>query len=155
LYKDGTVNFYHGFDQPKILDRQEMRLLFEHGEITLYEWIPVKMKLHGLMTDQQFQYLKELTGESKIVYNGEVQTKNKKVTGRFTEIIFDKEITLEFSNAVNKEKTYELLLINMLTDQWNWIKDHSHKRKIDDSNAVISLCVAEEATKISKEFNPI
>ena len=26
LYKEGIVNFYHGFDQPKILDRQEMRL---------------------------------------------------------------------------------------------------------------------------------
>ncbi|HEV8083300.1 MAG TPA: Gfo/Idh/MocA family oxidoreductase, partial [Chitinophagaceae bacterium] len=47
LYNDGLVNFYHGFDQPKILDRQEMRLQFERGEITLYEWIPVKMKIHG------------------------------------------------------------------------------------------------------------
>ena len=49
MYKDGSVNFYHGFDQPKILDRQEMRLQFEYGEITLYEWIPVKIKLHGFL----------------------------------------------------------------------------------------------------------
>ncbi len=49
LYDEGAVNFYHGFDQPKILDRQEMRLQFEHGDITLYEWIPVKMRLHGLI----------------------------------------------------------------------------------------------------------
>lgn len=151
LYKEGTVNFYHGFDQPKILDRQEMRLLFEHGEITLYGWIPVKMKLHGLVTDKQLQYLKALTGKSKIVYNSNAQTKNKKVTGRFSEIIFDKEITLEFGDEANKQKTYQQLLINMLTDQWNWIKDPSHKRKIDDSNAMASLRVAEEATKISKK----
>jgi predicted dehydrogenase len=49
LYNTGPVNFYHGFDQQKILDRQEMRLLFERGDITLYEWVPVKMKLHGLL----------------------------------------------------------------------------------------------------------
>ena len=49
LYKTGPVNFYHGFDQKKILDRQEMRLLFERGEITLFEWVPVKMRLHGLL----------------------------------------------------------------------------------------------------------
>jgi hypothetical protein len=152
LYKDGTVNFYHGFDQPKILDRQEMRLLFEHGEITLYEWVPVKMKLHGLVTDKQLQYLNELTDESKIVYNGDVQTKNKKVRGRFTEIIFDKEITFEFGDSANKEKTYQQLLINMLNDQWNWIKDHSYNRKIDGSNAVECLRVAEEATNISKKL---
>jgi predicted dehydrogenase len=49
LYKTGPVNFYHGFDQKKILDRQEMRLLFERGDITLFEWVPVKMRLHGLL----------------------------------------------------------------------------------------------------------
>ncbi len=49
LYKTGPVNFYHGFDQLKILDRQEMRLLFERGEITLFEWVPVRMKVHGLL----------------------------------------------------------------------------------------------------------
>jgi predicted dehydrogenase len=49
MYKKGPVNFYHGFDQLKILDRQEMRLLFERGEITLFEWVPVRMKLHGLL----------------------------------------------------------------------------------------------------------
>ncbi len=51
MYKTGPVNFYHGFDQLKILDRQEMRLLFERGEITLFEWVPVKMKVHGLPGD--------------------------------------------------------------------------------------------------------
>ncbi|HXB31898.1 MAG TPA: Gfo/Idh/MocA family oxidoreductase [Puia sp.] len=49
LYKSGPVNFYHGFDQPKILDRQEMRLLFERGDITLFDWVPVKMRLYGLL----------------------------------------------------------------------------------------------------------
>ena len=152
MYKQGTVNFYHGFDQPKILDRQEMRLLFEHGEITLYGWIPIKMKLHGLVTDKQLQYLQELTGKSKIVYSGDVQTKNKKVKGRFTKIIFDKEITIESGNA-DKQKTYQQLLINMLTDQWNWIRDRSHGRKIDGENAVASLRVAEEAAKTALKFN--
>ncbi|MGN6531126.1 MAG: Gfo/Idh/MocA family protein, partial [Ginsengibacter sp.] len=151
MYKDGTVNFYHGFDQPKMLDRQEMRLLFEHGEITMYEWIPVKMKLHGLLTDKQLKYIQYITGESKLIYNGDVKTRDKKVTGRFKEIIFDKETTLESGNETDKQKTYEQLLIKMLIDQWNWLKNHAHKRKIDDRNAVESLSLAEEATMISKK----
>ena len=59
LYKDGFVNFYHGFNQPEILDRQEMRLQFEYGEITLYEWIPVKIKLHGIFTNEQLEKILE------------------------------------------------------------------------------------------------
>ena len=38
-YPLGPVTFYHGFDQPKILDRQEMRLQFEKGDISLFEWV--------------------------------------------------------------------------------------------------------------------
>jgi len=37
-YQDGAlVNFYHGFHQPGRLDRQQFRLLFERGEVTLEE----------------------------------------------------------------------------------------------------------------------
>ena len=44
LYAGGIVNSYHGFDQPKKMDRQELRLLFERGEVTLQEWVPVRLK---------------------------------------------------------------------------------------------------------------
>jgi len=116
LYKTGPVNFYHGFDQPKILDRQEMRLLFERGEITLFEWVPVKMKLHGLL-------------------------------GAGAE-----PITLEYENAAGKQELYQHMLTAMLADQWNWIKDRSHIRVIDEDNAVRSLRVAAEANAISQHF---
>ncbi len=152
LYKDGIVNFYHGFDQPKILDSQEMRLEFELGEVTLYEWVPVKMKLHGLIKDEQLEYLKEIIGECKVLFHGDAQTKNKKVKGRFNQIDFDKEITLETGNVENKQKQYEQLLISMLTDQWNWLKDYKHRRVIDDTNAIESLRTAVDATEMAQKF---
>ena len=152
MYKEGAVNFYHGFDQPKILDRQEMRLLFEHGEITLYEWVPVKMKLHGLIKDDELQLLKELIGEADVIYQNKKQAGNRTVTGRFTEINFDDEITLQCGHTADKQDRYQEILISMLIDQWNWIKDHNHKRIIDGSNAVESLGMAEHATKIATNF---
>jgi predicted dehydrogenase len=152
MYKDGAVNFYHGFDQPKILDRQEMRLLFEHGEITLYEWVPVKMKLHGLVNDGQLRYLKELNRDAAIIYHNKTQKENQRVKGRFAEIYFDNEITLECGNVAEKQNRYQEILTSMLTDQWNWIRDHNHQRIIDENNAVESLRIAEQATKIAVQF---
>lgn len=152
LYKEGTVNFYHGFDQPDVLDRQEMRLQFERGEITLYEWVPVKMKLHGLVKNEKIKYLEELVGASSIVYYNQKKPGEQKVKGRAVEIVFDKEIMLDFGNVAEKQNRYQQLLVSMLTDQWNWIKDHNHKRVIDDSNAVESLKIAEQATEISQFF---
>ena len=152
LYNEGTVNFYHGFDQPGLLDRQELRLQFERGELTLYEWIPVKMKLHALVTDDELNLIKEIVGEFVIVEEKQLQPGNKKVKGRFVEINFDKEVTLECGNIADKQNCYGQLLISMLTDQWNWIKDHNHKRVIDGSNAVESLRMAVEATEIAQIF---
>jgi len=151
LYTEGTVNFYHGFDQPGILDRQEMRLLFERGEITLYEWVPVKMELHGLFQDGQLEFLNDMIGESSIVYHDRA-IGNKKVKGRSNEINFDKEITFECGNTAEKQNRYSQLLISMLTDQWSWIKDHNHKRTVDGFNAVESLRIAEQATEIAQRF---
>jgi len=68
------------------------------------------------------------------------------------QINFDKEITLECGNIAEKQNRYRQLLISMLTDQWNWINDRNHKRVIDDSNAVESLKIAEQATEIAQNF---
>ena len=152
MYNDGPVNFYHGFDQPKILDRQEMRLQFERGEITLYEWVPVKMKFHGLVKNEHIKFLKELVGECTIVYHDKKQYAQK-VKGRFSEINYDNEITLECGDVAEKQNRYEQLLISMLSDQWKWIKDRNHKRVINGSNAVESLRMAEQATEIAKKID--
>jgi hypothetical protein len=109
------------------------------------------MKLHGLVLDGQLKFLKEVVGESSIVCHHQIPG-NQKVKGRFAEINFDKEITIECGNVAEKQHRYGQLLTSMLTDQWSWIKDRNHKRTIDESNAVESLRMAEQATKISLKF---
>ena len=151
LYPNGIVNFYHGFDQPIILDRQEIRLQFEKGEITLYEWIPVKMKLHGLFENDQLEKLHKLINEFSIVHH--TGTAHKKIKGRFKDIHFDDHITIEYGNVSEKQDRYKQILTAMMQDQWNWIKDRTHVRVIDDRNAVESLRIAEAATSIAQTFN--
>lgn len=162
-YADGPVNFYHGFDQPKILDRQEMRLQFEKGDITLYEWVPVKIKIHGLFHEEQIEklmmdfpgcsiteYVKQEPDSdfsSLIAVQGTSQTVHQEATGRFKRVGFDRLISLEYGNSAEKKDRYEQLLISMINDQWNWILDNSLSRIIDETNAVESLRIAEEATK--------
>ena len=169
----GHVNFYHGFDQPKILDRQEMRLQFERGDITLYEWVPVKIKLHGLLSNEQVEKLKNdfpgcsikdyIRQDSVSDYSSSIieqitieqitsKDTNQEVRGRFKKVFFNRIITLEFGNISEKQNRYELLLISMIQEQWNWILDNSIIRINDDTNAVESLRIAETATKMAKYY---
>jgi predicted dehydrogenase len=152
LYDKGIVNFYHGFDQPNILDRQEMRLQFERGDITLYEWIPVRIKLHGLLQREQLKDIGNMLENLSVVHHTEPSVTNQKVQGRFTEIIFNDHVTIEYGNISEKQNRYRQMLTAMLQDQWDWIKDHNHIRIIDDNNAIESLRMAEKATEIAQKF---
>ena len=128
-----------------------MRLLFERGEITLYEWVPVSMKLHGLFTNEQLVVLQELIGTCTIVKHP-AETSARIVKGRFTEIAFDEQVTIQFGSNSDKQHRYQQLVKDMLLDQWSWIKNKNHQRIIDDTNAVESVRMAEEAHAIAQLF---
>ena len=147
LYNNCPVNFYHGFNQPKVLDRQELRLQFDRGDITLYEWIPVKIRLHGLLTSGQIKDIKQLLPDATIEIHSE--NAGQTVRGKFRDITYDALVTVTYGDIADKMDRYEQLVISMIKDQWNWILDRDHRRVIDDTNAVESLRVAEEATLLA------
>jgi len=148
LYSGGTVNFYHGFDQPKVMDRQEMRLLFEKGEITLFEWVPTRLKMTALCDEVDLQTLGVIFPTAAVEILGS-QKEEKVSFGRFKEIRYKYKIKLDTGDAVQKETLYQELLSSMFIDQLAWLTDKSHIRKITEHNAVNSLSLAEEADSVA------
>ncbi len=146
LYPQGPVNFYHGFNQPKVLDRQEMRLQFDRGDITLYEWVPVKIRLHGLLNAAQFEQLKKDFPQAALFSHTDAVEGQQVVRGKFQDIEYAVEVTMEAGDVADKMDRYQQLVVSMLQDQWNWILDPNHQRLIDQHNAVSSLRLAEQAT---------
>ena len=151
LYNDSIVNIYHGFDQPKILDRQELRLQFEKGDIRLYEWVPVQMKLHAILGKKDIENLKELSADI-VVKSISRNLTHDAVKGRFKTIRYDEQIIAEAGNRNEKQNRYEEILIAMLSDQWSWIGNREHKRVIDANNAVESVRLAERATLLANSI---
>ena len=54
------VNFYHGFHQAGRMDRQELRLVFERGDVTLYDWVPTRARIHAVVDERQTRDLCDL-----------------------------------------------------------------------------------------------
>ncbi len=50
-----------------------------------------------------------------------------------------------------KQDRYEELLIAMITDQWDWIKDRKHIRIIDEAMRYESLRMAEAGNSASAQ----
>lgn len=151
MYNGGIVNFYHGFDQPKVLDRQEIRLQFERGEITLYEWVPTRLRMTALCSEEQLRSLQSRFPEAMIDFIDSLD-EPKTTYGRFSEITYQYKISLDTGSAIQKQDVYQYLLRRMFDDQLAWIHDRSHRRRITDNNAVASLELAETAERMAVKF---
>jgi predicted dehydrogenase len=155
-YPNGPVSFYHGFDQPKVLDRQEMRLEFERGDLTLYGWVPVRIQLTGLLDRNATAKLKALMPDAVIEMfepdDAIAKSATRSVIGRFKRIAFDHHVSLAHGEDSQKMSVYADLLKMMISDQRAWIFDNSVERVTDEKNAVESLRLAEAATKSVNKF---
>lgn len=143
------VNFYHGFHQPHRLDRQELRILFERGDLTLFDWVPTRMRIRGIVNELDTHALCDIFpnivldvitlfggGERACRGHGKVHDVYQSVEMRWEE-------------GRGKYPLYCQLLRAMLEDQMAWIDDHCHPRVITEENGRESLKMACEATQMA------
>jgi len=149
-YESGPlVNFYHGFTQPSRLDRQEFRLLFEHGEVMLEEWVPIRARIRAAVNEEQTRALMDLFPGSRLdvlaTYGGE----SRSARGRFKELDLFQRVEIHHAFGDDKQRRYCELLRDLFIDQIAWLRDRSHVRKITEQNGRDSLAMAEAASNLA------
>jgi predicted dehydrogenase len=145
LYAKGLVNFYHGFDQPKLMDRQEMRLQFEKGDVSLFEWVPTRLQLNAICSESELETLQQIFPDITINKKEEFRPVHH-LRGRFKVMEAAYKIQAHTDKNIEKQTLYQQLLQDMLADQLRWIQDNTYARLIDQDNAVSSLKLAVEAS---------
>lgn len=148
---NAPVHYYHAFNQPKALDRQEMRLQFERGDITLHEWVPTRLVLKAVCTNEEVDQLKAIFPGAR-VQALEKSEELRTAHGRFKPVHYHQKIMLDTGNAQSKTDVYEGLVRDMFDDQLQWLQDKTSPRRIDATNALDSVAMAERADKIALRF---
>ena len=150
-YDSGAlVNFYHSFTQPSCLDRQEFRLLFERGDITLEEWVPVRARLRAVVNEEQTRSLMDMFPGSRLDILRLWGGADRAARGRFKPLDLSQQIELHHDPGGEKMRRYCELLRSFFTDQFAWIRDRSHLRKTTEQNAHDSVAIAEAATALAQ-----
>lgn len=139
---DVLVNFYHGFTQPARLDRQELRLVFERGEVTLQEWVPARVRILAAVDEEQGRALMSLFPGARLDILGAYGAGARAARGHGKVQDIWEVVELRHGDGVNKLCLYGELLRAMMTDQMNWIKDRSHVRRVTEENGYSSLAMA-------------
>ncbi|MEI9896039.1 MAG: Gfo/Idh/MocA family oxidoreductase [Chthoniobacter sp.] len=150
-YPQGVlVNFYHGFTQPSRMDRQEFRLLFEHGEVTLEEWVPVRIRICAAVNEEQTRTLMELFPAAQLDVLKTYGGRDRAARGRHKDVEIAQEIDLRYGLGDEKMRRYCELLRALFADQMAWLSDRTHSRKITERNGRDSLAMAVEATRLAQ-----
>lgn len=143
------INFYHGFHQPGRLDRQELRLVFERGDVALFEWIPTRVHVHAVADEAKTRALCELFTDARLDVTQAYATKDRGCQGRHKPIDVYQLLELHAGEGVPKMHRYGQLLRTMLSDQLAWIADRSHQRRVTEENGRESLAMAIEANRLA------
>jgi predicted dehydrogenase len=143
------VNFYHGFHQTGRMDRQELRLVFERGELTLFDWVPTRVRIHAVVDERQTRELVDLFPGAWIDVSASYASKDRDCRGRGKAIDAYQVIDLTAGGGQAKSPLYSRLLRTMMQDQVDWIRDRSHKRIVTEANGRDSLALACEADALA------
>jgi predicted dehydrogenase len=149
-YADGVhFNFYHGFHQPGRLDRQELRLVFERGDILLHGWVPTSVRVHAVADESQTRQLCELFPGARLDVLTAYGARDRAfyAHGRQHEVY--QHFELYWGESRQKMVVYCELLRRMMADQLAWISDHGHVRKITEQNGRDSVAMACAADRLA------
>jgi predicted dehydrogenase len=150
-YANGAlVNFHHSFTQPARLDRQEFRLLFERGDLTLDEWVPIRARVRAVVDEAQTRTLMEIFPGARLDVLKTYGGSERMARGRHKNLDISQKIDLHYGLEADKMRRYCELLRALFVDQLAWLRDRSHQRIINEDNGRNSLAMAAAATLLAE-----
>jgi predicted dehydrogenase len=144
-------HFEHGFHQPSRMDRQEMRLVFERGELRLFDWVPTHGDVRGLLDDAAAEALAAVLPRPTVRVVERYDGTARHVRGRFRNFEATALVEIAFSTGQDKLGIYGDVVRELAADQVAWIRDPSHRRRLTEAEGVASVVMACAADRLARE----
>ena len=144
------VNFYHGFHQPARMDRQEMRIVCERGEIRLFEWVPTRIEIDCLADRATLGSLREVLPRVEVSECAAYLGEERKLTGRHKSYEADGRYRLRADSGMSKEELYGRVLRRLLADQVEAIRSPGRARRVTEADGISSLEAAVAADRMAR-----
>jgi hypothetical protein len=131
------------------MDRQELRLVFERGDLTLHDWVPTRVRIRALVDERQTRALCDLFPGATIDVEASYGGEGRACRGRGTAIDAYQLIDVSSGDGRAKGPLYGRLLRALMGDQVAWIRDRDHRRVVTEANGRDSLALACEADALA------
>lgn len=102
-YGPVLADHYHGFHQPEHMDRQELRIVCERGDLRLHEWVPTRVDVHFLGRNSEAEAIAEAL--PAVAARSRSSTPSP-IKHRFEEDRVDGEFRLSGNAGMDKDALY-------------------------------------------------
>jgi len=145
------VGFYHGFHQYSRLDRQELKLIFERGELVLRGWVAGDLELHAVLDKEQIRILGELLPNADVLTYTELDGDESACIRRGREERVDAEIRLRWRSDEDKQALYGRAVQGLMEDMLASIRNERHQPRLTARDGLAALEMAAEAERMACE----
>ncbi len=145
-----TVNFYHGFDQPSCLDRQNHHLLFEIGDMYVYGWIPETLTITAAVDDERLAELQRLCPGCEIETIKTFDSADRQTwNGRWIDRHVTRIVRVSYDSGFDKDDLYRHCIAGLMADQLAYLRDPAHVRRVTEQAGRYAVALATEADRLA------
>ncbi|MEM6551233.1 MAG: Gfo/Idh/MocA family oxidoreductase [Planctomycetota bacterium] len=146
--EQAVVDHYHGFTQSSYTDRQDVRLIFEHGQVVVSGWVPSTIRLEAAVDDDTAEWL--TTGWGPFLPADFRQRRitdadEQKVAQRGSTRPVHRIVELDWSDPRDKQAVYAEALQALLDDLLGAIAEPKHVMRVTAEDGLAALRLAERA----------
>ena len=143
------VDFYHGFHQSHHMDRQEYRLIFERGEITLRGWVAGQMDLHAVLSDADVERLRALFPGAKCTIVERFSGADRAGSQRTGRAPVEARVRMHWAAKQDGQALYGEALRDLMVDFLASVRDRRHDMRVRAADGVAALEAAVEADRLA------
>lgn len=146
LGENVLTSFYHGFHQAGSMDRQEFRIVFERGDVRLFEWLPTSIRIEANLTKQAAGAIAAMLNEPRVTELQHFEADRRRAHSHHRDYEVDGYYLIQADAGMQKAALYGHVVRSLLDDQVKAILDPQHTRILDESAGLRSLEIADQAT---------
>ncbi len=149
-----AVGFYHGFTQAPPTDQQDLRLIFERGELRVLGWVFASIEIEAVLSDQQIEHLEYALPGCSVTTLERYAGGDTMVSRRHRREAVDRKVKVTWADPRDKQAIYAAAARDLLSDVLQTIQDRHHGLPVRGPEARAALSLALDADRIAKGVTP-
>lgn len=129
--------YFHAFNRPKALERQQAILAFDHGYLTVHGWIADKVELDGWVDRAAADALAALPH----IMEKQIEAIDLDLHGRDADWHADRKVALTFGLPWDRQESYRREVAAGISDLLERVRDRQHRQRVTLTDALRSLAI--------------